>query len=159
MRKDYLNTAHRHYQRKFSKSCHCVYCGAAAESIDHVYPVSEAARLSRDVDLSRPSVRRELGQGLNLVPACSECNSIAGSEPFTSIRAKRAFIQKRLRERHKDDLVGPVWSLDEINDLGPTLRQHVLLGLRRRCRLADRISYPRRGCSVAPEVLTAELSV
>ena len=54
----------------------CYYCGFAAEDIEHVIPYAYSADNSLD----------------NLVPSCSICNSIAGSQVFASLQSKKDYI-------------------------------------------------------------------
>jgi uncharacterized NAD-dependent epimerase/dehydratase family protein len=65
-----------------------------ATTRDHVFPLSRAAGL----ETWRPSVRNALGQGLNVVPSCSQCNVLALIHPFVSMRHKRDFIQEKLKK-------------------------------------------------------------
>lgn len=126
------------YTLKFRWLMRCVYCGMPADTRDHVFPVCRAVTL----DLRRPGVRKALGQGLNTVPACRECNSVAGSHPFTSIRAKRDFIQEKLRKRLSADLLMPDWDEAEIAELSYSMRMHVRRGQRAQARASMRCNWP-----------------
>jgi hypothetical protein len=126
------------YTRKFRWFARCVYCGMHATTLDHVFPVVIAARL----EIRRPGVRATLGQGLNLVPACMSCNAIAGCYPFTSIRAKRDYIQGKLRTKLAKHLLMPDWSADDLAALDYRLRTHVLAGLRLQKQASMRCNWP-----------------
>ena len=54
----------------------CYYCGYAAEDVEHITPYAYSA---------------DNGIG-NLVPSCSICNSIAGSNVFASLQEKKEYI-------------------------------------------------------------------
>ena len=126
-----------YYTKKFKKFNKCVYCGEPATTQDHVFPLSRAVTLN----LSHPRVRKELKQGLNMVPSCMECNRIASDRPFVWIREKRAFIQKQLKKKaRKLGLI--IWDKDELEELGPTLRQHVARKQARLGGLELRTSWP-----------------
>lgn len=127
-----------YYRHKFAWLQLCVYCGEPATERDHVLPVSIAAGL----DLRRAGVRREVRGGLWTVPACGECNRIAGGVAFTSILGKRRYIQRRLRKRYQRDLAAVMWSPEELEELGPTLRSAVESRLQRVIRLQLRLSWP-----------------
>ena len=126
------------YTRKFRWCRICIYCGMYATCLDHVFPLSRAAGL----DLFRPSVRRELKQGLNLVPACRECNSLAGAKLFTSIRQKRDYIQKRLRRRKASVLNISDWEDDEMARMSHSMKSFIRLGLREREQTLFRLNWP-----------------
>lgn len=141
-----ISSVARSYTRKFRWYDKCVYCGDTAHELDHVFPVSKSSQL----DLSRPNVRRELGQGLSIVPACTECNRIAGNRPFTLISEKRRYIQNRLKEKHKKLLHGVVWDLDELEDMGPNMKRYILESMGLRWTLVQRVMWPH-----APKTLMA----
>jgi hypothetical protein len=109
-----------------------------ATTLDHVFPVALAAGLQ----LSRPGVRRALGQGLSCVPACAECNTIGGAMPFNSIKAKRNFIQTKLRKRLAADLQLPDWEPDELEEMGHAMRLFCQKGTRARLRATMRCNWP-----------------
>lgn len=110
----------------------CVYCGAMATTKDHFVPVSVVASLmSVGVNVS----------GKFLVPACGECNSIAGDRIFVSIGAKRRYIQNRLSEKYNKLLNMPNWSDSELAELGYSMRSSVLAGLAQREYIRHRIRW------------------
>lgn len=95
----------------------CVYCGNPAECLDHVLPLRYA---NWQPELT-PAERRLL----ILVPACWECNALAGSTPFQTFRAKRAYVHDRLLRRYRKLLDLPSWTEAEVNELSGNLREHV----------------------------------
>lgn len=126
------------YKLKFRNFGNCIYCGNPKQALDHVYPLGLAVNL----EIWRPAVRAELRQGLNLVPSCNECNSLASNRPFTLIREKRKFIQKRLREKYLKKIQRVAWEDDEIKQLGRTLRTYVSHVQITKKVLELRIHYP-----------------
>lgn len=95
----------------------CIYCGEPAEHIDHVLPV----RYSNWRDVLTPEEREQLAT----VPACGECNMLAGSKAFHSLGDKRDFIRGKLRKRYAKILDGPIWTDEEMAELGDGLRGYV----------------------------------
>ena len=95
----------------------CFYCGAPATTRDHVIPRSFAKRLEDFAIVYKRNV---------MVPACVECNSTAGNQVFITIREKRQFILGRYQIRYKKLLESPYWTKEELDELGPTLRSHVV---------------------------------
>ena len=126
------------YRRKFRWATHCVYCGQVAETQDHVLPLS----LAPELDFMTFRHRWQFGQGLNKVPCCRECNSLAGTEPFFSIREKRKYIQGLLRKRYNKTLHSVIWDKDELRELGRTLRSHVIRKQRKLALAELRCSFP-----------------
>ncbi len=81
----------------------CFYCGDYASDHEHVVP-------------------RVTGLPTWIVRACSECNSIAGGELFTSILEKRDYIRARRTKKYGRILKQPEWTEDELADMGRKLR-------------------------------------
>lgn len=113
------------YRRKFRWWKRCVYCGDIATQWDHVLSLAYVANLNAVVDWRHPGARHEMRQGFCMVPACAECNRLAGATPFVWIREKRDFIQRKLKKKYDHVLEAETWSDKEIRELGPTLRSHV----------------------------------
>ena len=137
------------YRRKFSWFTQCLYCGEPASSSDHVFPLSLCER----VELDDPSTRRALRRGLVIVPSCAECNSIARDEAFISILEKRAHIQKRLAQKYRRDIKACEWTHDEIKELGPSLRSHILSDIASSYRAQRRVSWPNPASNIEAELL------
>ncbi len=109
----------------------CYYCGMPANGIDHVVPQSllEVAKRMLDVD----SYLELTGRGRRLeVPACQQCNSILGNKYDQNLAMRKARAKERLKTKLRNDLGIPDWDEDEIQELGPTLRQVVLEGMVRK---------------------------
>lgn len=90
----------------------CVYCGDWFECRDHVIPVSytHARRCFRNT---------------KTVPACKLCNQLLGSQIFSSMEERSAYLFDTVRHRYRRLLKLPVWSQDEIDDLQDGMRSVV----------------------------------
>jgi hypothetical protein len=93
----------------------CVYCGQRATTWDHFVPYSVAAALMEVVKVT----------GRYLLPACRECNQLAGSRVYRTVAQKRRYIQRRLIDRYYALYDLPSWSQDELSELGYNLRTYV----------------------------------
>lgn len=128
----------RHYKTKFKWYKYCVYCGQAASTIDHVLPITFAYSLN----LNSPGARRELGQGLNKVPCCLECNTLACNTPFVSVLEKRRYIQKKLKAKYKRLLVFKPWDTEELAEVSQNLRDTIIQSMHKRLLVESRVNYP-----------------
>ena len=79
------------------KGNRCAYCGLPSDTYDHAYPVSAMARLL-DVEGPDCNIRSFI------VPACRECNTIAGNMLFPTFNEKRDHIRRILRIRYASSL-------------------------------------------------------
>lgn len=82
----------------------CAYCGMNADTRDHVYPISAMHALVMADITNYTSV---------IVPACKECNCLAGSKIFPTFNEKRAYLRNTLRARYKHEL-SCEYTLDEM---------------------------------------------
>jgi len=76
-----------------------------------------------------------------LIPACNECNHIAGAKLFKSFGAKRKHIQKELRRKYAKLLAAPAWTENELNALGRELQERVRWLLIQKQRIEPRVSW------------------
>lgn len=136
-RRHYIQQTAYLYKRKFKGVTWCVYCGDHADTQDHVFPVSVAANI--DWVNMNPRVRKNLNPLLVMVPACEQCNKLAGAYVPSSILEKRQYIHKKLQQRIKKF---PRWAEDEINELGKNLRGLVLKEIKERNHLEMRRWWP-----------------
>src|SRR6266478_8549647 len=125
---------HRAY-RAITNGGMCVYCGQSASSLDHFVPKSMIRALA---DTIEPIKRIS---GLVLIPACRECNSIAGARIFRTVGMKRRYIQKRLKQKYRKFLQLPNWSENETAELGSALAKHVHAGINVRTWIESRIAW------------------
>lgn len=138
MVRNYNASETRFYKRKIRWLKTCVYCGERATQLDHVFPLS----LTVHLDMTHPITLKELAGALYLVPACGECNRIAGSEPFYAILDKRRFIQKKLKEKYSRRIKRVLWDEDELEELGPGLRSKIISDMLKMEAAENRILYP-----------------
>ncbi|MDE2232528.1 MAG: hypothetical protein KGJ90_00150 [Patescibacteria group bacterium] len=123
------------YNRFFYKILNqewCVYCGDLATTVDHFIPISIFASLIG------------IGADINgkiLVPACRECNLLAGDKLFKTIGAKRRYLQNRIKERYRKVLNMPFWEEKEISELSPHMQEIVKNGLLEREHVKARIGW------------------
>ena len=101
----------------------CHYCGMPATSEDHVVP---RAIIKTYESIADPELLASLKRHRTLVvPACGECNSVAGATIQKTLEDRKRFIKAKLRKRHRKVLNMPDWSDEEIAELGPELQQHI----------------------------------
>lgn len=136
MRKNNLRAVAGLYRKKFEWCGACVYCGEPADSLDHVLAVKWGSNVKLDV------IQGELKQALRMVPACMECNSLAGADFSLTIRQKRKLIQKKLRKKYNSFLRMPDWNEDELNGLRGRLKQSTKAALVKRAQAWDRVTWP-----------------
>lgn len=79
-----------------------------------------------------------------LIPACKECNFLAGAKVFDSIIHKRRYIQDRLRNRYSGLLDMPEWTETELCELGRGLREYVTYGKIEREWVSRRLKWTNK---------------
>ena len=112
----------------------CAYCGEHSEHEEHLVPYSFIRR-------HNSANNQQEGWWTWIVPSCSECNYIASNQVFVSPHSKRSYIQERLRAKYSDAFVEGEWTDEEIEDLGPGLRQFVMVSQARNAIARDRVCY------------------
>lgn len=105
----------------------CIYCGAPSDCRDHVIPVAYLS-LARGYDPEKQWI----------VPACNNCNLLAGPYIAFSIAEKAQYILGRFRCKYKKLLKHPEWQQDELDDLDYSLRTMIWGGL-----VAKRVALER----------------
>ena len=93
----------------------CFYCGKPAEEIDHVIPKKHLKNIKIDK-------RRIL-----LIQSCSECNRLLHDSYQNSLEERKQELKNRLKRKYKKFLEMPNWTQEEINELGPVLKQNILI--------------------------------
>lgn len=96
----------------------CVYCGMVAETVEHFPPRS----FSND--------------GL-LLPACKECNSLAGTDWPTDFGKRKGMVNDKLRRRNAKALSMPVWTKEDLEEMKRGMRKEIEIWQTRR-RIAER---------------------
>lgn len=104
------------------KGHHCVYCGEVANTEEHFPPKSYTMH------------------GYKL-PACSECNSLAGTAHPTNFEARSDYVKGKLRSKYSKHLSVPDWSDDEIEELNYNLREGVKVWKKQKQIIKDRLAW------------------
>jgi len=117
----------------------CYYCGAKADSIDHIIPYSTLRKL---VALDDKAITKQMiSRRVLKVWACRECNSMLKDSLQESLPERKACLKKRLRRRYKRVLALPDWTPDEIEELGYNMRVYVTSSQRFREYIRLRVSH------------------
>lgn len=118
--------------RRLGDFRHCAYCGELATCQDHVLPVVVAARFGGLAEWEHLKL---------LIPACFECNGIAGGKFFRTLTAKRRYIQNKLRKKYRKLLAMPDWSEEDLASCGPNLRASIETALTERRVILARLAW------------------
>jgi hypothetical protein len=100
----------------------CSYCGDRATTDDHFPPYATTLR------------------GW-ILPACLECNGLAGTAHGRNFEARVRHVKTALRERYRSLLAAPSWSAHDLDELGSTLRSAVMQGEVERDRILARLGW------------------
>lgn len=111
----------------------CSYCGATATESDHIPPQSHRHGIIMNGLASR--------YPFEIVDSCQECNAILGDRPLWTFKDRKAFVKKRLRQRHKRLIKMPPWARDELEELGTCLRGFVSSSVVTREIILERLAY------------------
>ena len=117
--------AHGAYTALFENNSRCYYCGVPATCMDHFPPI----------------VLYETGGEAWLIPSCTECNSILGSDFHYTLEQRKAHVKYQLEKRYKKVLAIPEWTDDELIDMEYALLQHIENSRLLREQVIDRLSY------------------
>jgi len=126
-----LSTYHKLYRLVANEDI-CVYCGIPADTVDHFVPISVVGMLGEVFGI----VGRQF-----LVPACRECNSLAGGKCFKTIGGKRRYIQGRIRARNRSILAMPHWTENQISELGYNLAEKVRVSMVEKTWIEARLKW------------------
>ena len=100
----------------------CTYCGEMAEGRDHTIPQSYH-RLNTIISVDGVTVNPVV---CVCVPCCKSCNSILGDSPEWILGRRVLELKRRMIDGRYGRLLGQViWTDEELDELGPTLRSHV----------------------------------
>lgn len=111
----------------------CFYCGLPAPTLDHV------PSLNCIEDLRM--VHNEEDINYLKVPACSECNSMAGDIPHLDIWERRDFLKERIRQKYKKDINFRDWYDDELDTLADNLKREVVGRLKLKYEVISRLLF------------------
>ena len=112
----------------------CAYCGEHAEHQEHLVPYSFLVR-------GNSANSQQDNWWTWILPACAQCNLIAQDQVFPSASAKRSYIRDRLRAKYSEAFVQGEWSDEEIEELGPSLRQFVVASQAQNDTARQRVQY------------------
>ncbi len=143
MRNSDLRLAEFNYETLKVNPHICVYCGMPANTMDHLMPLSLMANLS-DLNLNLKSIK---------VPACMECNNLAGTVFFTSFQDKKKFIRYKISQKYAKTLAMPEWDKWELEEMGPNARQDIEMFLLKKKIILERLKYE----SLAEIIMQEEL--
>jgi hypothetical protein len=79
-----------------------------------------------------------------IVTACAECNGLLGAFPSSKIEERIEHVYLKMMKRYRDLLDMPVWSDEEIEDLGPRMRKIVVASILKREDVRKRLEVLRR---------------
>lgn len=106
----------------------CTYCGAVdGNNRDHVIPAAFAQSVKHF--------------STETVPACSECNTLLGSRMLTSVPTRAAYLLGVYERRYKKLINSPTWTEEELDDLGPSMRDNIVAAEANKHRVIVRIEH------------------
>jgi len=117
----------------------CTYCGLPADTVDHVIPQSLRYMLQE-----HGGWRDHYGRITDKVPACKECNSMAGSEVFPSLTAKRRYVHARIAKKYASVLRTANWTAAELDEMGPMMFGYVLASQELAAITRARLRWPAK---------------
>ena len=94
----------------------CHYCGAPAATKDHIVPISYNYT-------NRPKYHRS--KGGETVDCCRECNTLLGAKALFSIQERAHEVAECLERRYKKELNAPIWTKEDLEELGSTLQKQI----------------------------------
>jgi hypothetical protein len=109
---------------------YCVYCGDFNQCKDHVIPVSYN------------SVYRDYNRN-ETVDCCTECNTLAGSYPATSVEDKSTYLLQRYKTKYSKILNLPIWDNSELEQLKGNLKMQVKANENKRRLISKKMEHLR----------------
>jgi hypothetical protein len=104
----------------------CLYCGLPATTEDHFPPASYAK------------------SGL-LLPACRECNNLAGTEYPISLIDRSLHVKSRIRKRNLRFIRHIEWSDEELADLSELLQREYRAWREKKAEVNERLAWNAMG--------------
>ena len=130
-RKQLMQTHGHKYKRHFlTEGYYCFYCGDPAQALDHVPPLSMMEVLDRD-KIKKDRIPRAL------VPCCTECNTALGDRQLINVFDRLLYLESYYDAFFKQQRA--MWSDEEIDELGYSLREFVRHKQDRLDRYVDKI--------------------
>ena len=109
----------------------CTYCGEPADTKDHVIPVSWNHMSRKNADYSNKKV----------VPACNQCNLTLGNIAYHTIQTRASYLIQKYMKKYKKLLKSPIWTPEEISELGRGLRGKILELQMERRNIQNRLDW------------------
>lgn len=122
----------------------CEYCGALADTLDHVVPLSVSGHRRGGHQGGRVN-------GHARVRCCRECNCLLGNRYLLSVPDRAGYLVEALQVRYARLLDAAEWSDEELAKLGPNLRKKIRLDCMKATEARRRIKHCRYVASKDPE--------
>lgn len=110
----------------------CTYCGEAADTMDHVPPIS------RVDDYRALNMKHEL---YLKVACCKSCNSRLGNSLQNTLLDRISVAKSFLEKKYKKELKVAVFTKDELKEFSGTLKRDIIRAMERREYLLDLLDY------------------
>lgn len=108
----------------------CSYCGEYADTYDHVVPVS----------FKHVNRKMEVGNR-EAIPCCRECNTKLGNVFYHTVSSRASYLIKKYNRTYSKVLKTPDWDVDELEEMGESLRKSIIARLDMRDILKERIKH------------------
>ena len=119
------------YVRHFlDEGYYCFYCGDPATGLDHMPPLFYMDSLSLGY-IKKNKI------SCALLPCCTECNLKGGNKMHLTVMDRLLFLESTYEKHFKK--MKSLWSADEIDELGPSLRSFVIAKQEKINRYIDKI--------------------
>jgi hypothetical protein len=119
------------YRRHFtSEGYFCFYCGAPANTLDHVPPLHHMDNISYET-------RKKQKIPCVLLPCCIECNSKLGAKHLLTVDERLAHLELQYDKIFKKQK--SMWTQEEIDELGFSLKGAVIERQNKLERYIDKI--------------------
>jgi len=119
------------YKRHFlDEGFYCFYCGDPAQCLDHLPSLSLMSDFSME-DLKKQKIV------CSLLTACDECNFASAAKHHFYPIDRLIFLENHYEKHFKK--MKSLWSAEEIEELGPSLREYVKAKQEKTNRYIDKI--------------------
>ena len=113
----------------------CAYCGWSGDTRDHV-PALSMYWLAGANRRQKASFKRN-----KWIPACKECNTSLGNSYLLTIQDRANHLIDRYEEKYRKLLNQPVWGEEELERMGPSMKQFIQSKAVERQILMDRLAH------------------
>lgn len=76
-----------------------------------------------------------------LLPCCLECNSLAGTDHPVDFDLRAKMVKNKLMHRYRKALKVPIWTSEELDEMGRTLKGELKAWQRRRRIIQSRLAW------------------